>query len=87
MKSLFHRLLPKKLKQARSQTPCGLHLKNQAIFVSAKILRNSVLLGKMAELLETSKTELRETLADMNLPILNQDVYEAMEEAKKLLDA
>jgi len=42
-------------------------------------------LGKMAELLETSKAELRETLADMNLPILNEGVDEAMEEATKLL--
>ena len=42
-------------------------------------------LGKMAELLETSKAELRETLADMNLAILNEGADEAMEEAKKLL--
>ena len=42
-------------------------------------------LGKMAELLETSKSELRETLSDMNLPVINQDVDEAKEEAQKLL--
>ena len=44
-------------------------------------------LGKMAELLETSKAELRETLADMNLPTFNEGVDEAMEEAKKLLSS
>jgi antitoxin (DNA-binding transcriptional repressor) of toxin-antitoxin stability system len=42
-------------------------------------------LGKMAELIGINKTELRETLADMNLPVINQDVDEAMDEAKKLL--
>ncbi len=42
-------------------------------------------LGKMAELLETSKAELREILADMNLPVLNEGTEEAMKEAKKLL--
>ena len=42
-------------------------------------------LGKMADLLGTSKSELRETLSDMNLPVINQDVDEAKEEAQKLL--
>ena len=42
-------------------------------------------LGKMAELLEVSKDELRKTLVDMNIPVINQDIDEAKEEAKKLL--
>jgi len=42
-------------------------------------------LGKMAELLEISKDELRKILADMNIPVINQDIDEAKEEAKKLL--
>jgi len=42
-------------------------------------------LGKMAELLETSKDELRKILAEMNIPVINQDANEAMEEAEKLL--
>jgi prevent-host-death family protein len=44
-------------------------------------------LGKMAELLEISKVELREILADMNLPILSEDADTAIKEAKKLLSS
>lgn len=44
-------------------------------------------LGKMAELLQTDKTELRETLSAMHLPVINESVDDALEEAKKLLDA
>ncbi len=47
--------------------------------------QNELSLGKMAELLETNKADLRETLADMNLAVINQDADEAMEEANKLL--
>jgi len=44
-------------------------------------------LGKMAELLQTDKAELRETLSAMHLPVINESVDDALEEAKKLLDA
>lgn len=44
-------------------------------------------LGKMAELLQIDKAELRETLAAMHLPVINESVDDAFEEAKKLLDA
>ncbi|MEE9444558.1 MAG: UPF0175 family protein [Cocleimonas sp.] len=42
-------------------------------------------LGKMADLLGLKKSELRETLADMNIPILNEDADVAKTEAKNLL--
>ena len=44
-------------------------------------------LGKMAELLEMDKEELRKILADMKLPIIDYDVQEAIEEAKQLLES
>lgn len=44
-------------------------------------------LGKMAELLETDKAELRETLSAMHLSVINESVEDALEEAKKLLDS
>lgn len=44
-------------------------------------------LGKMAELLETDKAELRETLSAMHLSVINESVDDAVKEAKKLLGA
>ena len=43
-------------------------------------------LGKMAELLDMNKQELRSILAKMNLPVIDTDVQEAIEEAEQLLE-
>jgi predicted HTH domain antitoxin len=42
-------------------------------------------LGKMAELLGVDKNELRGVLSDMNLPIINTDAQEAVNEANRLI--
>lgn len=47
--------------------------------------QGDISLGKMAELLRTDKAQLRETLSAMHLPILSEDVDEAIAEAKQLL--
>lgn len=44
-------------------------------------------LGKMAELLEMGKEELRGVLADMNLPVIDTSEEDAIEEARLLLGA
>ena len=41
--------------------------------------------GKVSELLGVDKTELRKLLSSMNIPLINEDRCEAVEEAKKLL--
>lgn len=47
--------------------------------------QGDISLGKMAELLETDKTRLRETLSAMHLPVMDETVDEAVAEAKRLL--
>jgi len=42
-------------------------------------------LGKMAELLDMDKQVLRGVLSDMNLPIIDSDEQDAIEEARLLL--
>ena len=44
-------------------------------------------LGKMAELLQINKTQLRETLSAMHLPVITEDVDDAVAEAKHLLNS
>ncbi|HIO92605.1 MAG TPA: type II toxin-antitoxin system prevent-host-death family antitoxin [Leucothrix mucor] len=44
-------------------------------------------LGKMAELLQIDKVELRAILSAMHLPMLDESVDEAIAEAQSLLDA
>ena len=42
-------------------------------------------LGKMAKLLEIEKIELRKTLSVLDIPIINESVGEAVDEANRLL--
>ncbi len=48
--------------------------------------QGDISLGKMAELLQIDKTQLRETLSSMHLLVLNESVHEAMAEADQLLN-
>ena len=43
-------------------------------------------LGKMAEMLQMEKSELRKILSDMHLPIINTSKQEAQQEAEQLLN-
>lgn len=47
--------------------------------------QGDISLGKMAELLQIDKTELRKTLSMMHISAIDEDVDETVKEAKKLL--
>lgn len=49
--------------------------------------QGEISLGKMAELVQIDKSELRGILSSMHLSVLNESTDDAVEEAKKLLQS
>jgi antitoxin (DNA-binding transcriptional repressor) of toxin-antitoxin stability system len=47
--------------------------------------QGDISLGKMAELLQINKSQLRETLASMNISIINESAGDALAEAQQLI--